>query len=251
MELTKRDHFIQRETIRKTWSNKKLFLQMHVIFILGSSNDIQLDKKIEKESNRYNDIVQESFQDSYLNLTLKTIQGITWVSKYCSNAKYVLKVDDDVIVNSYSLLSYLENLKLNTSNNLLCFNHKNAPISRRSSSKFFVSYNEFKTNSYPQYCDGPAYMFQGNLAQPLYEASLVTKYFKFEDVYFGELAAKLNLNFIDLKYKYLYTYIKSFQMSQIDQFFESNKINQSLFIYPCEKNIMAQTWPKLVNIYSN
>jgi len=136
--LTKRDHFIQRETIRKTWSNKKLFLQMHVIFILGSSNDIQLDKKIEKESNRYNDIVQESFQDSYLNLTLKTIQGIKWVSKY------VLKVDDDVLVNSYSLLSHLDNLKLKTTNNILCYVHLNAPIERDLNSKFYVSSNEKK-----------------------------------------------------------------------------------------------------------
>jgi len=91
---------------------------MRVIFMLGSSNDSQLDSKIKNESKIYGDIVQETFQDTYLNLTLKTIQGIKWVSEYCSKVKYVLKVDDDVLVNSYSLLNYLDNLKLETNNNL-------------------------------------------------------------------------------------------------------------------------------------
>jgi len=243
--LIKRDNFIQRDIIRTTWSNKTLFPQMRVVFMLGSSNDVELDKKIENESKIYGDIVQESFQDTYLNLTLKTIQGIKWVSNYCSNAKYVLKVDDDVVVNSFALLQYLDNLKLNTDNNLMCFIHKNSKITRESNSKFYVSYNELSTEFYPQYCSGSAYIFKGNMAKSLYSASLITKYFKFEDVYFGLLAAKLNLNFIGLRYKYAFSI-------NINRLFESKRIIDTFFIFSFQQpELFRSTWSKLVNTFED
>ena len=39
------------------------------------------------------------FQDIYYNLTLKTVMGLKWSSIYCSQAKYVMKTDDDIFVN--------------------------------------------------------------------------------------------------------------------------------------------------------
>ncbi len=272
--LTRRDNFIQRETIRTTWANKTLFSQMRVIFMIGSSNDTELDKKIENESKLNGDIVQESFLDTYLNLTLKTIQGIKWVSNYCSNAKYILKVDDDVFVNSFSLLNYLDNLKLETNNNLLCESHVNAPVQRELNSKFYIPYNVINKKLYSQYCNGAAYVFQGNLAPSLYEASLHIKYFKFEDIYFGLLAKYLRLNFIDLRNKYLvsnnlsqnndlfelnklnenpesYFYFKKlFQVMKINQFFETKTINDIFFIYSRNNKDLKFTWSKLVSAYS-
>ena len=67
-----------------------------------------INKRIEIESNFYNDVVQANFIDSYDNLTLKTLSGLRWVSLYCSNSIFTIKVDDDVLVNSKKLISYLE-----------------------------------------------------------------------------------------------------------------------------------------------
>ena len=39
------------------------------------------------------------FQDTYHNLTLKTIMGLKWTSIFCSQARFVLKTDDDIYVN--------------------------------------------------------------------------------------------------------------------------------------------------------
>ncbi len=63
----------------------------------------------------YGDLVQENFIDSYRNLTLKTLMGIRWASIHCSNAKFVVKIDDDVIINPFYLLNYLDNVT-NTTN---------------------------------------------------------------------------------------------------------------------------------------
>ena len=39
------------------------------------------------------------FQDSYYNLTLKTVMGLKWVKDHCSQARFVMKTDDDIFVN--------------------------------------------------------------------------------------------------------------------------------------------------------
>uniref|UniRef100_A0A8C9QDZ8 Hexosyltransferase n=1 Tax=Spermophilus dauricus TaxID=99837 RepID=A0A8C9QDZ8_SPEDA len=59
------------------------------------------------ESAAQGDILQAAFQDSYRNLTLKTLSGLNWVNKHCPMARYVLKTDDDVYVNVPELVSEL------------------------------------------------------------------------------------------------------------------------------------------------
>ena len=36
--------------------------------------------------------------------------AMKWLSQYCTNAKYILKVDDDIIVNTFTLLRHLKSL---------------------------------------------------------------------------------------------------------------------------------------------
>ena len=45
-----------------------------------------------------------SFPEKYQHLPMKHAFGFSWIAKHCDNAKYVLKADDDVIVN----LPYLQ-----------------------------------------------------------------------------------------------------------------------------------------------
>ena len=48
------------------------------------------------------------FQDTYQNLTIKTVMGLKWMSIFCPKAKYVLKTDDDIFVNIPLLIKALE-----------------------------------------------------------------------------------------------------------------------------------------------
>ena len=49
------------------------------------------------EAEEHNDLVVEDFQESYLNLTVKTTYLLKWLnSSDCSRARFILKVDDDV-----------------------------------------------------------------------------------------------------------------------------------------------------------
>ena len=48
--------------------------------------------------------VTGSFAEKYEHLSMKHTFGFAWIAQHCRNAKYVLKADDDVIVN----LPYLQ-----------------------------------------------------------------------------------------------------------------------------------------------
>lgn len=60
-----------------------------VLFLLGEvsksdiSNDLQTNINYESDTN--GDIIQESFLDSYNNLTLKSILMLKWVKNNCMN----------------------------------------------------------------------------------------------------------------------------------------------------------------------
>ena len=61
------------------------------------------------EAEEHNDLVVEDFQESYLNLTVKTTYLLKWLnSSHCSRARFIFKVDDDVYVNPTNLWATLE-----------------------------------------------------------------------------------------------------------------------------------------------
>ena len=226
--------FEKRDLIRSTWANNKyLKSKAKVIFLIGRSTESIVNLKIKNESLKYADIVQNDFMDTYYNLTIKTIMGFKWVSNFCQNAKYTLKIDDDVVVNIPFLIDYLEGLvKKNTNqkNTLIgkCFESRG--VIRDINSKFYISKDEFKEDYYVQYCEGPAYTLSTDLALSMYNSSLYTEFFKFEDVYVGVLAKNLNSTFsyINKNYRYPKKFNKYCDLEDDDQ------LNEKYFIYSAD-----------------
>ena len=60
--------------------------------MMGTSSDEKDQEIVDEEHKLYGDIVQGSFLESYKNLTLKAIMGLKWVSQYCSQAPFAIKV---------------------------------------------------------------------------------------------------------------------------------------------------------------
>ncbi|XP_063595696.1 beta-1,3-galactosyltransferase 4-like [Penaeus indicus] len=59
------------------------------------------------ESGRFRDLVVADFRDHYRNLTYKHALALTWASSFCSRAKYILKMDDDMMVDLWGLVAML------------------------------------------------------------------------------------------------------------------------------------------------
>ena len=84
--------------------------------MIGKSTDESVMKAIAYENEMHLDIVQEDFLDAYKNLTYKGIMALKWISTYCRQTKYVLKVDDDIVVNTFTLMKHLKFIDKHTPN---------------------------------------------------------------------------------------------------------------------------------------
>eukprot|EP00095_Tigriopus_kingsejongensis_P009027 maker-scaffold458_size165745-snap-gene-0.17 protein:Tk09027 transcript:maker-scaffold458_size165745-snap-gene-0.17-mRNA-1 annotation:"udp- c:betagal beta- -n-acetylglucosaminyltransferase 5-like" len=100
---------LKRNVIRQTYgSPMESSLTQGYFFILGTSGNITIQNQVQEESWQYQDIIQGDFYDSYYNLSLKGTYGMEWTLRECSHVKWVLKIDDDMIVNPYELNRYIE-----------------------------------------------------------------------------------------------------------------------------------------------
>ena len=102
----------RRQAIRDTWGGAEARATLHVrlLFLLGEGETAET-RTVETEAERHGDILQEGFHDSYHNLTLKTMMGLRWAGESCTEAKFVVKTDDDIYWNLPLLLSHLESVK--------------------------------------------------------------------------------------------------------------------------------------------
>ncbi len=127
--------------------------KLKVVFLVGLSNDDTINQNIKNEYDIYKDIIQESFIDTYSNLTHKTVMALRWVSKYCMNSKFIIKIDEDYVLNTRSVLKYLnENSFLK--NTFLCqYNDHQQPI-RDPESKWYLPFSEYLATCFPPFCFG-------------------------------------------------------------------------------------------------
>ncbi|XP_051167887.1 beta-1,3-galactosyltransferase brn [Leptopilina boulardi] len=106
------DHFNRRAAIRSTWGLEKRFFDVstRTVFLLGiRPDDEQLKMKIKLESQKFQDIIQADFIDSYFNNTIKTMIGFKWAVEQCSMSKFYMFIDDDMYVSVKNVLRFVRN----------------------------------------------------------------------------------------------------------------------------------------------
>ena len=59
----------------------------------------------------YQDIIQGTFIDSYHNITTRDLLGFKYITEFCHQSKYVVRIDDDVMLNIHLISKYLANFK--------------------------------------------------------------------------------------------------------------------------------------------
>jgi hypothetical protein len=146
------DRFQKRKLIRSTYGRKNT--DFRVVFTVGMSRNQTVNTLIVEEFLLYKDIIQiKNFYDSYSNLTYKIMKSFRWIENYCKNAKYVLRINDDVVVNTFELVNYFKNLKY-SHNSMFGFVYYNARPFRNKDSKFYISEQQYKKSTYPPYIEG-------------------------------------------------------------------------------------------------
>ncbi|KAM3915665.1 beta-1,3-galactosyltransferase 2-like [Leptodactylus fuscus] len=175
-----------RAAIRSTFGNKSLKngTSIMCLFLLGKNSN-QDSNSILEESDKYHDIIQKDFQDTYKNLTIKILMGIEWVSNYCPTAKYVMKTDSDMFVNTERLLDLLGPDQPQKQNYFTGLVMENLQPQRHIESKWHMPHSLYPDELYPTFCSGTGYVFSGDLAPKILRSSFKAKYVYLEDVFVG------------------------------------------------------------------
>ncbi|XP_052801703.1 lactosylceramide 1,3-N-acetyl-beta-D-glucosaminyltransferase-like isoform X2 [Mya arenaria] len=190
------DHFELRSAMRRTWANDTYYKSLgkvRTLFLLGTVHNTKVQIELEREFKEHQDLLQGDFVDAYRNLTHKGVLGYRWVSERCRNAKYILKVDDDIVVDMYRLFTKVLPKYTNKTKQILC-NHifpGTMLIIREKKSKWYVNENHFKGHKfYPEYCSGFLVLFSNDVIPAIFKSASVTPFFWVDDVYLYGLAPK-------------------------------------------------------------
>ncbi|KAM9734465.1 N-acetyllactosaminide beta-1,3-N-acetylglucosaminyltransferase 2 [Menidia menidia] len=210
-------NFENRQAIRETWgrsgmvrgqSNKKGGL-VQTVFLLGRQDSStgphpDLNNLLELENQRYGDILQWDFRDTFFNLTLKDLLLWQWLQQYCPTASFIFKGDDDVFVRTDALLDYLHTtmeehslwtgFRNETEMDLFVGDViSNAMPNREPSTKYYIPESFYK-GAYPSYAGGGGVVYSGSLALRLRDVSERVHLFPIDDVYLGMCLHRLGLS---------------------------------------------------------
>lgn len=208
---TKELNFNNRQVIRQTWgqvgwvAGRRRYSSrgarggyVRRVFLLGKDDAEDLGKELlQLESRNYGDILQWDFQDTFFNLTLKDVLFWNWFSQHCNRARFVLKGDDDVFVNTPAMINYLQDQLRNPQRYKAMRDFMVGDViataipNRKSDSKYFVPNNFFK-GLYPTYAGGGGVVYSGLLAKRLNYISKRIHLFPIDDVYVGMCMVRLN-----------------------------------------------------------
>ena len=138
-------NFERRSLIRQTYGHPTLQKRYNfaLVFILARARSAEKMLAIRDESSQYHDIVQQGFIDSYKNLTLKSVMMLQYAHEYCSDARMLIKADDDAFIDIFTLMQLIGKMRLNFGLVLaLGTTHKNASVNRNEKGKFYVSWTD-------------------------------------------------------------------------------------------------------------
>lgn len=190
-----------REAIRKSWG--RAVAAQRTVFLVGIAPPA-IQSSLEKESGVNDDILQGNVWDSYRNLTYKHVMGLAWLRSQCPSVAYVVKADSDVFIDVLRLQEMINGGQLHMAGkSFACRVYKRMYAERNTSSKWYVSPDEYRPVVYPQYCSGSAYVTQMDTVSSLVDASTKTNYFWIEDVFVtGILADRVGAHHVAIPGKY-------------------------------------------------
>lgn len=185
------DAFKRRRLIRSTYGSVKQYgkVKLDFVFVLGETLDAKVNKKILAEQKEYNDLIQGNYLDKYENLLYKHLFAYVWVQKFCWKAKFVMKIDDDVILSTRLVVDFLMHRNNSVAELYLCrylfsLIHS-SPKREPRGHKWALPLEVYPFSSFPPYCIGHAYLFSMNFLDTILEYSKFVPFLRLDDVYMG------------------------------------------------------------------
>ena len=151
-------------------------LKVSLLFFIGlpgnGTKSYILQRNIDNEARHYNDIVQENYGDVFRNRFFKSVSILKWIRTFCSNAKYVIRVDDDtnVVVNQVINVIYETGRKFD--NFILSWPPIDGVVNKDSNDDYYVSEEEYFSDNFTSYMHNGIVGYNSLAISLLYEAAL-------------------------------------------------------------------------------
>ena len=174
-----------RQAIRQTWGHSKSAAPRHkkwkLFFALGISENPEDHKLNLQEASRWNDILIGDFNDRYINVITKTYMSHYWVSTRFS-CKYILKADDDVFVRVPELINWLQ--KVGSPQPFYGgFIRPRTRVSRGSSSKWFITREQYSEDYWPPFCLGAFHVLSSDVIPKMINYTTLMRPVHTDDAY--------------------------------------------------------------------
>ena len=188
-------NFKRRNLIRQTWgADNNTTPQWKTFFLLGLTTNQTHSNLLQTENNNFGDIIRADYYEHYWNQSLKIQMAFEWAARYC-NFSFLLKADDDVLVNTRRLIDVLQ-LESTPKKGLYMGKLHSHPVAQRDG-KWRVSYEEYSGAYYPDFCSGAGFVMTYDVIECLVPLFDVIKPYRLDDVYVGMLANKLGVKAVD------------------------------------------------------
>ena len=185
--------FARRELIRRSWGSREAYntlpwkFQPYVIFVLGINVEIAINASVisvlEHENEMHHDILLYDFVDSYRNLTSKGFLAMSWIDAHFDDVKYILKTDDDILLNSYEWLYQIHLMDVERCKMCICCS----------------IHQKLRRKPYP-HCKGRAYILSLGALRKILSEYKQAKWNVWDDVYFtGDLGYQKGVSLHDTK----------------------------------------------------
>ncbi|KAL8620612.1 hypothetical protein ACOMHN_017893 [Nucella lapillus] len=199
------ENHLKRQAIRNTWGSvvrthtwpgpppeDPLAMTLGLIFLMGEKKSgLDVSEVVRRESDKYGDVVQwKGMHDTYFNLTMKVLLGLSWVAEFCPLVSHVIKTDDDTFVHLPRLLHRL--MAEMSETRIWGPYFVNAYCER--TGKYAVSKESYPFDRYPPHVKGNLYVLPGKAVPRMVATAPFLPYNNMEDVHVtGTLARALGL----------------------------------------------------------
>ncbi|XP_043210319.1 acetylgalactosaminyl-O-glycosyl-glycoprotein beta-1,3-N-acetylglucosaminyltransferase-like isoform X1 [Amphibalanus amphitrite] len=145
---------------------------------------------VDAEAARHGDIIQSAVPEHYYHLALKTVALLDAFRRVCSGARFLVKTDDDVLVDVPLLAAEVAALP----DGPAVYGRPAASLQPNRPSLAWQGYGssvrEWPADSYPPLVLGNGYLVAAAAAGPLLRAALAARYHHLEDVFVTGVAAE-------------------------------------------------------------
>jgi len=136
-------------------------------------------------------------------MPFKVLAGMEWASKHLSEDTFYASADDDFLIDLHEFVEKMNSViyqfqnKSRTNFPVICLFKRGIDelAVRVRSSKWYVSYNEYRKTFYPPYCHGGMYVMSLPVAMRLWNESRTAPMLRLDDVWItGILRRRMNFS---------------------------------------------------------